>query len=273
MYFLNNMVQTLEDARISDVTTKRAKGAYERWITQGIPFANHMCSVASILYNYAIDREYLTLNPFSYVKKKTSIQRKVVWQHDHVVKFLDTAYSEWRWRNVGLIAQMAYEWVQRLGDMRTLEWESVDLDGKRLDLEQSKRRAAVTLPISDALIEMLAQQHEDFGFQKYIAPIITPVSGEFIPYTKHGLSKIARQVIEAAELPPELWLMDLRRTGTTQMNDAGVSMGQIMSVTGHANPQSVKPYLTHTYDSANAALTTRRKNGKSIEPCRIKGDT
>jgi hypothetical protein len=84
---------------------------------------------------------------------------------------------------------------------------------------------------------------------------------------------MSRQVILAAGLPPELWLMDLRRTGTTQMNDAGVSMGQIMSVTGHVNPQSVKPYLTHTYASANSALTQRQNNGKSIVPCRMKGDT
>ena len=272
-YFLKNMVQTLEDARISDVTTRRAKGAYEKWIHSGVPYANHVCAAASILYNYAIDREYVTFNPFAYVKRKTPMQRKVVWQHEHVVKFLDTAYSEWRWRNIGLIAQMAYEWVQRLGDMRVLEWESVDLDAKRLDLQQSKRRAAVSLPISDELINMLTQQHEDFGFQKYIAPMITPVEGQFIPHTKQRLSKMSRQVILAAGLPSELWLMDLRRTGTTQMNDAGVSMGQIMSVTGHVNPQSVKPYLTHTYASANSALTQRQNNGKSIVPCRMKGDT
>ena len=272
-YFLNNMVQTLDDTRISDVTTRRAKGAYESWITQGIQYANHVCSAASILYNYAIDREYITFNPFSHVKKKTPIQRKVVWQHDHVVQFLDTAYAEWRWRNVGLIVQMTYEWVQRLGDIRVLEWENIDLDGRRVDLEQSKRRAAVSLPISLELSAMLTQQHDDFGFQKYVAPMITPRSGEFISYTKQRLSKVGRQVILAAGLPSELWLMDLRRTGATQMNDAGVSMGQIMSVTGHVNPQSVKPYLTHTYASANSALTQRQNNGKSIVPCRMKGDT
>ena len=272
-YFLNNVVQTLEDARISDVTTRRAKGAYEKWVSSGVPYANHVCAAASILYNYAIDREYLTFNPFAHVKRKTPIQRKVVWQHDHVVRFLDTAYGEWRWRNVGLIAQMTYEWVQRLGDMRMLEWDSIDLDAKRLDLQQSKRRGQVSLPISSELINMLTQQHEDFGFQKYVAPMMTPVKGEFIPYTKQRLSKLSRQVIVAAELPTELWLMDLRRTGTTQMNDAGVSMGQIMSVTGHVNPQSVKPYLTHTYASANSALTQRQNHGKSIDPCHMKGDT
>ena len=130
---------------------------------------------------------------------------------------------------------MAYEWVQRLGDVRVLEWESIDLDARRLDLQQSKRRAAVSLPISNELANMLAQQHEDFGFQKYVAPMITPVKGEFIPYSKQRLSKLSRQIIMEADLPSELWLMDLRRTGTTQMNDAGVSMGQIMSVTGHVN--------------------------------------
>ena len=272
-YFLKHMMQTLEDVRISDVTTRRAKVAYEKWLHHGIPYANHVCAVASILYNYAIDREYITLNPFTHVKRKTSIQRKVVWQHDYVLLFLNTAYGEWRWRNVGLIAQMAYEWVQRLGDIRVLEWENIDLDAKRLDLEQSKRRAAVSLPISDGLVNMLQQQHEDFGFQKYVSPMIVPNGGEFVPYTKQRLSKLGRQVIHAAQLPPELWLMDLRRTGTTQMNDAGVSMGQIMSVTGHVNPQSVKPYLTHTYTSANSALTKRQNHGKSIVPCRMKGDT
>jgi len=272
-YFLKNMVQTLGDDRLSDVTTRRAKAAYEKWVHSGVPYANHVCAAASILYNYAIDREYITLNPFTHVKRKTPIQRKVVWQHDHVVQFLDTAYSEWRWRNIGLIAQMAYEWVQRLGDIRVLEWENIELEGRRVDLQQSKRRAAVSLPISEELAGMLTQQHEDFGFQKYVAPMIVPRSGEFIPCTKQRLSKVSRQVLIAAGLPSELWLMDLRRTGTTQMNDAGVSMGQIMSVTGHVNPQSVKPYLTHTYASANSALTKRQNNGKSIAPCRMKGVT
>ena len=60
-----------------------------------------------------------------------------------------------------------------------------------------------------------------------------------------------------AGLSKELRLADLRRTGTTEMVDAGVSMGNIMSVTGHANPQSVKPYMKNTLTSAKLALNTR----------------
>jgi integrase len=61
-----------------------------------------------------------------------------------------------------------------------------------------------------------------------------------------------------AGLPDELRLSDLRRTGTTEMVEAGVSMGNIMSVTGHANPQSVKPYMKNTFASADLALTSRQ---------------
>ena len=69
--------------------------------------------------------------------------------------------------------------------------------------------------------------------------------------------------MELAKIPNELRLMDLRRTGTTEMVEAGVPMGQIMSVTGHANPQSVKPYMKNTYASAENALTLRNNHGKS----------
>ena len=62
----------------------------------------------------------------------------------------------------------------------------------------------------------------------------------------------------SAGLSNELRLSDLRRTGTVEMVDAGVSMGNIMSVTGHANPQSVKPYMKNTFTSANLAWQQRK---------------
>jgi integrase len=71
-----------------------------------------------------------------------------------------------------------------------------------------------------------------------------------------------------AGLPEELRLMDLRRTGTTEMVEAGVGMAQIMSVTGHSNPQSVKPYMKNTFASANYALTTREMHDISMDKCR-----
>ena len=262
-YFLSVMLDDFGSVNFRELTSKQAKHAYERWVERGISLANHVCTVSSILFRYAIEMEYAEVNPFANVRRKTPPQRKVVWTEDDVRTFLDTAYSEFQWRSIGLIVHMAYEWCQRLGDMRLLTWDNIDLEERKLYLEQSKRRAEVTLPIQDDLLEMLTQQEQDFGFQQYVVPRTTPVHGQYEPYSMERLSKAGRAVMREAGLSEELRLMDLRRTGTTQMVEAGVPMGQIMSVTGHSNPQSVKPYMKNTYASANNALTTRKAHGKS----------
>ena len=94
----------------------------------------------------------LRSNPFTLVRKLSPVARNTVWTQDQVRQFLDVAYGDFVYRNVGLIVQMAYEWCQRVGDMRMLTWDSIDFNTRRLRLLQSKRGAEVQLPISDALL-------------------------------------------------------------------------------------------------------------------------
>ena len=140
---------------------------------------------------------------------------------------------------------------------------NIDLRNRKLTLEQSKRRADVTLPISEELCIMLNAQRNDFGFQEYVAPHPRPMNGTYQPYAMERLSKVGRRVMRLAKLPEELRMMDLRRTGVTQMIEADVSIGQIMSVTGHGHVSSVKPYIKNTYASANNALTQRNVSVQS----------
>jgi len=235
-----------------------AKLAYNQWCERGIQLANHVLSSSRILFNHGMHMEMILVNPFLAVKKRPVSVRRTVWSRKQVQAFLDSAYGDFSTRNVGLIAQMAYEWCQRLGDMRLLTWDAVDLSSSRVYIKQSKRKAEVFLPISQQLTEMLIEQESDFGFQIYIAPMTEPIRGVYKPYTINRLPKVARRIMRNAGLPDELRLSDLRRTGTTEMVEAGVSMGNIMSVTGHANPQSVKPYMKNTFASADLALTSRQ---------------
>ena len=251
--------QNLGSINFADITTKMAKVSYEQWCERGIHLANHVMSVARVVYNYGIHMEHCTINPFSSIKRRTPIARKVVWSRDDVKAYLDVAYSDFYTRSLGLIVHMAYEWCQRLGDMRVIKWSNLDLVEKKMHIQQSKRRAEVFLPIEDGLCKMLIQQEQDFGFQEYVAPRPRPRRGIHLPYTITKLPVEGRKIMDSAGLSKELRLSDLRRTGTTEMVDAGVSMGNIMSVTGHTNPQSVKPYMKNTFASANLALNTRKK--------------
>ena len=242
---------------IQSMDSPRAQACYNGWAERGVPFANHTHAVASKLYNFGIQLGYTEVNPFSKVSKRAHKARKVVWTKEHINLFLDTAYSRFRWRSVGLIVQMAYEWCQRLGDMANLTWDMYDAQDRVLYLEQSKRRAKVELPTTDALHEMLMQQKGDVDFQKYVAPVCMDRKIVARTYSKYHLSKVARDILKAAGLPEELQIMDMRRTGTMEMVDAGVSLPQIMSITGHSNPSSVRPYIKNTLTSARNAATLR----------------
>ena len=264
--FLDTTVSGINffDIKVSNLTTRLAKLAYNQWCDRGITTANHTMAVARIIFNHGVRMEICNVNPFSTVRRRTVQPRKVVWSREYIKKFLNTAYSDYNSRNIGLIAHMAYEWCQRLGDMRVLKFENIDFNERVVHIEQSKRRADVHLPIEDDLFDMLVQQNDEFGFQEYVAPRPKPIKGKYIPYSLYKLPLHARNLMDKAALPKELRLSDLRRTGTTEMVEAGVGMAQIMSVTGHSNPQSVKPYMKNTLASADYALTKRKNAGTSI---------
>ena len=231
--------------------------AYDAWLPNGIRTANYRAAALSAALSYGVEVDLLNYNPIQGLRKKTTKPRRVRWERDQVVKFLDTAYSDFKWRSIGLIVHMSYEWAQRVGDMRTLTWTSLDLEAQRVDLTQSKRNAEVHLPISDDLTAMLKQQQQDFGFQEYVAPRPNPSSGSYVPYQIDHIDNALNDVKLAAGLPKHLTAMDLRRTAITEMAEAGVDAIGIRQVSGHANLASVTPYLVNTYSGASAALAKR----------------
>jgi len=251
----------LGNTKLKDLRFKHITVAYDHWLmSHGIRSANYMATCLSIVINMAIRHEALVTNPVSLIDRKKTKARKVKWTTPQVKLFLDTAYGEWRWRSIGLIVHMAFHWAQRVGDMRTLQWSSIDLVNKTLELEQSKRGADVFIPIQGGLVDMLVQQQKDFGFQPYVAPRVEPRTGAYSPYDDQEICGLVNQVKEKAGLPSNLTAMDLRRTAITQMVEKGVDVVGIMQVSGHANPQSVKPYLVNTLTGATTAQANREED-------------
>jgi integrase len=234
--------------------------AYEQWVETGVYNANYRKAAFSAAWKYGMRRDYMVHNPCSLIRGVTSKPRRVRWTREQVRKFLDTAYSDFQYRSIGLIVHMAYDWGQRVGDMRLMTWDKLDLDTCRLDLTQSKRNAEVHLPINKGLCKMLREQKQDFEFQEYVAPRIKPRAGAYTPYEVDEISKLINSVLSKANLPLELTAMDLRRTAITEMLEGGVDMFGIMQVSGHVNPQSVKPYMVNTFSGASKALAARGNN-------------
>lgn len=243
---------TLYASRLQDITAPMAQRIYESNAAHSVSLANHVLAVYRLLFSYAIRNGFTTFNPLQAVKRQTDRPRRVVWEREHIKAFMSVAFSSYETRSLGLIVYAAYVAAQRLGDMRMLKWSSYNLETGVLSLEQSKRRARVSIPLAKDLQDMLKQQHAEVGWQQWMMP-----TSKMQPYTLHGLSKAGLLVMEKANLPKELQLMDLRRTAVSEMVGAGVALTNIMSLTGHATPQSLTPYVRHTLKSATVAQDMR----------------
>jgi len=248
----------LANIRICDLTAGMLATAYEKWVeSYGIRQANYTKSALSVAWRYGMTKDIMIHNPVAVIKTIATKPRKVKWERSDIKAFLTVAYSKWEYRSLGLLVHMSYDWGQRVGDMRMLKWESLDLDQCRMDLTQSKRGADVHLPISQNLCQMLRTQKEEFGFQDYVAPKISINKGLIRPYLINEISNNINAVLDEANLSRELTAMDLRRTAVTEMMEAGVDLVGIMQVTGHASPTSLAPYMVNTFSGASKALSAR----------------
>jgi integrase len=270
-YWLRVLLETKYEGELvgqlkyKKLTAPQAQVIYDTISDRGITFANRINAVVRKVYNFGMKYGHVDRNPWSMIQTETPKPRKVMWQPEDVSKFLTHSYANFKTRGIGLIAHMAYEWAQRIGDMRLLTWDKIDFENHVLHLEQSKRRAVVHLPISDDLMDVLKQQNGAFDWQPYVAPNVNArTENGYAPYGLEVVSRVAKKIIIEAGLDPELRLADLRRTATTEMVEAGVGIAQIMQVTGHQSPQSVTPYMKNTLTGASNALTLRSAHRQEV---------
>ena len=113
--------------RIDNLGVEHLSEAYAIWERTGTRTANIRSECISAVYRVAMQAEIVQVNPISLVDKTAGKPRRVRWTHQNVKSFLDTAYNEFDYRSIGLIVHMAYEWAQRLGDMRTLTWDKLEI--------------------------------------------------------------------------------------------------------------------------------------------------
>jgi len=251
--------RTLGSIKVSKLTSKHCSDAYKVWTESSIDSANHRSRILTILLNYSISLSLIDFNPMSRVKRLKHVPQTEVWTHDQVVSFLDMAFTDFNWRNIGLIALMCYEWSQKPIDIRLLKWTSVDLDNSVVKIKQTTRGATVELPIPDNLMPMLKQQKEDWDWQQYVVPCYRPSDRAYVPISPRQLNLLTNEIKKACNLPKNLHIGNLRKTAIVQMIDSGVDHLQIMSVTGHTNIVSLNPYYEHTLKAATAALAKRNK--------------
>tara|TARA_R110001583_G_scaffold38837_1_gene125130 strand:- start:64 stop:1152 length:1089 start_codon:yes stop_codon:yes gene_type:complete len=246
--------------RVSHLTVPVCTKMYDTWEDDvSTNNANEYARVFSMIMNYCVALGIVNDNPMKHVSKRTHEPASVVWTDAEVEKFCDVAFSDFKFRNIGLSVLMAYEWGQRPTDIYNLKWENVEFDKDMVKIRQSKRGARVELPLEEPLTSLLKQQHNDWDFQQYVAPQQRSPDGVYRAYTTAASGPLFREVKALAGLPDHLKVGHLRKTTINQLIESGVDHLAIMSVTGHKNVSSLNAYVKHNLETAKSALSRRNK--------------
>lgn len=255
---LKTISADLGEIRLNNLTSRVCAKFYDQWLKdKGTYSANRLSLILSVLLNYCISIELLDFNPMSRVKKQSHEPKSIVWTKEQVEKFLEAAFSNFEYRNIGLIVLMCYEWAQRPVDIRNLKWESIDFKQRKVTIKQTKRGATVQLPLEEPLLSMLKEQEELWNFQEYVVPHHRASDNAYRPLSNSTMCKLLNEVKKLVGLPQELLVGHLRKTAINEMVEANIDSTSIMQVTGHKSISSLDPYIKHTYSGAKSALAAR----------------
>lgn len=220
---------------------------FEKW-TDSV--ANPRMRAASLLWTRIAfgvldidDRQ----NPFSKMGLGGGDARDVVWLFDELEIFVHRAF-DMKLASIGATAALAFEFCQRLIDIRLLLWRDLDeIAGVGVGtIRQHKTGATAYVAMTPFLVSVLEQMPRAGE-----NVIIAEATGA--PYSNDLLGKKARLVlndlVKRGRLRPELRLGDLRRSGLTELGRAGASRSLQRSISGHTTDR----VLAKHYDPAEAS--------------------
>lgn len=146
----------------------------------------------------------------------------------------------------------------RLGEIRRLRWDGVDIDGGmiRLTPEETKNNTARAVPIPTDLLEWLK-------IARLKSPAAVYVFGGAKPLGT--FRKRWMKACDKAEVPG-LRFHDLRRGAVTRLSDSGVPVHVAMGITGHKSVEAWKGYM-QKQDAAlkDAMRTTEQAHANELK--------
>jgi integrase len=187
--------------------------------TSGLREADNRLSVVSTMIEWSIENGLLRNNPIAGFKRLHKADRsELIWQEEHITKFMSAAPLEMQQAMI-----MALHTGQRQGDLLRLRWDDY-VDGF-ISLRQGKGKRRVQVSVTQALGQTLGKM------ERRSTVILTTKTGQ--PWKSDYFKKQWRITSDAAGIQ-DLHFHDLRGTAVTMLAEAGCTVPQIASITGHS---------------------------------------
>jgi integrase len=235
--------------------------------------ANAVVRVLRILMGFAVDEGFIDHNPASRPRMKGHPPRRQSWNDESVPAFCSTAQEADR-HSLALAVLIGANTGQRQGDILRLTWQQYD--GQDLTLRQSKTGVLVSIPVTNeikialditretARLRLLRSLSLDLTDSKvdvsgliYSKSVIVFENTDQ-PYNVSTFRHEFRRIAGIAGLH-DLQFRDLRRTAVVRLAEAGCTIPQISSITGHQLDRTLRileTYLPRNTEMARAAIHT-----------------
>ena len=223
-------------AQITPLIVQELKRAWSATPSQ----ANHLCRVLRLLLSFAKRQGMIRQNPALGFRQYREPPRHSVWTHDEERRFLAVCGPE-----LALVYMLAISTAQRQGDILALPWSACH-DGL-ITLKQAKTGQKMEIPITARLGKVLEEAPR-------VSPVICTRNGR--PWKVDHFRHMFKAAMVRARIEGRTF-HDLRRTAVVRMAEAGCTIPEIASLSGHqleTTSRIIETYLPRNRRLAQAAV-------------------
>lgn len=239
--------------------TKKAKTIKRRDVIElvtsihdrGAPVqANRTLALLRKIYNWAIERDILEVNPCFRVKAPgTENERDRVLIEPEIRAVWAALEAEDL--VIGTMFKLRLMTAQRGGEVESMRWADIDADWWTIPKERAKNGLAHRVPLTSTVLELLSKLRAKTGKQEWLFPSPKRGCGHIA-----NVQKAAQRIQDACGVP-DLVMHDLRRTAASYMTRNGIHRSIVSKVLNHVEPGVTRVYDRHSYDpEKRQALTT-----------------
>jgi len=250
-----NVIPVLGRKKAHDVTRRDIIELLDGIVARNAPVAaNRVLAVIRKMYNWAISRDIVEVNPCHMVKPPTKeAPRERVLTADELKSFwLGLEHVEARLANTSRLAlRLILATAQRRGEITGAEWCGFEADVWTIPPEKSKNGRAHRVPLSPLAKKLLKEIKGKAGGSRFLFPsphrVSSPGSADK-PITPQSVSHAVRNnldVLKVKDVHPH----DLRRTAATFMTSLGIPRLVVAKVLNHAETSVTAVYDRHGYDA------------------------
>lgn len=226
-------------------------------------------STLSTACNVAVDREILSRNPFrgvmpSRADHQAEKQLRGAFTMEEVNTIIERFPDEWP----DLVRVCLYTGGQRLGDIATLKWDQVNLEGGLISMISQKTKRRMNKPIIQPLKEVLTRRYEG-RVNEYVFPLAamkhaqahntsSRLSTEFTTLLKkHGFIENLNNAPLHGDRKKltDLSFHSLRATAVTALRLAGVPADLCRFIVGHDSEEIERVYFRPDSADVQAAMS------------------